>query len=128
MTEQLLMDEAAARAARALAQAIAETPEYREFEAANDALERDNEATARLRAFVARQEQLRTAALWGGAAPDEQLAAEREWRELSHVPPVRRYLLAQAGLQSLFRDVTLRISSDIGVDFGASCSPNAGCC
>ncbi len=128
MTDQLVIDDAMRHASRALAQAIAETPEYREFEAANDALERDTDATGRLRAFVARQEQLRSAALWGGATPDEQLAVEREWRELSHVPAVRSYLLAQAGLQSLFRDVTFRISSDIGVDFGASCSPNAGCC
>ncbi len=128
MTEQFLMNDDSARAARGLAQAIAETPEYREFEAANEALERDTEATARLRAFVERQQGLRAAAVWGGATPDEQQAVEREWRELSHVPAVRTYLLAQAGLQSLFRDVTFRISSDIGVDFGASCSPNAGCC
>jgi hypothetical protein len=66
--------------------------------------------------------------MWGGAGPEEQLALEREWQELSRLPTLQASLQAQEALRELFRDVAGGITREIGVDYGAACLPAGGCC
>jgi len=44
------------------------------------------------------------------------------------VPPLRAYLQAQEELTALLREVAGIISQEIGIDYGAACSPAGGCC
>ena len=122
------VNEAALGAARTLAEAIGDSEIFTRFEAAQDAFQADEAARTRLDAYQVRQQELRVSAMWGGAGREEQLALEREWLELSRLPTLQAYLQAQEVLQALFRDVAGRITSEIGVDYGAACAPTGGCC
>ena len=118
----------ALEAARSLAAAIGESTAYRHFETAHEAFEADDTVKTKLQSYQARQRDLRVAAMWGGASREQQRALEREWEDLSRLPTLRDYLEAQEALRELFREVTGRISQEIGVDYGAACSPAGGCC
>lgn len=118
----------ALEAARALARAIGESEIFRRFEAAQDAFMRDEPARRRFQAYQVREEELNLAAMWGGPQPDDQVALQREWQQVSAMPALRAYLEARAAVRDLFQEVTGRITEDIGVDYGAACSPAGGCC
>jgi cell fate (sporulation/competence/biofilm development) regulator YlbF (YheA/YmcA/DUF963 family) len=66
--------------------------------------------------------------MWGGADPQEQSKLELEWQNISAMPSVSDYLRAQEELAVLFREAVAKISEQIGVDYGAACSPSGGCC
>lgn len=118
----------ALEAARSLARVIGESEIFCQFEAAQDAFMRDETARTRLQTYQTREQELRVAAMWGGAARDEQIALEREWQEVSALPTLQTYLAARNGVRDLFREITGRITEDIGVDYGAACLPAGGCC
>lgn len=122
------LEAAALEKARALALAIGESPSFKAFEAAQEALMADREVNRRLQAYQARAQELQAARAWGGADPLAEEALEAEWQRLSFLPEVRRSLRAQEELVSLFREVTALISEAIGLDYGAACSPAGGCC
>lgn len=126
--DTVLLSGAALVAARSLAEAIGESTVYRRFEAAQEAFEADDAVKTKLRSYQARQQDLRVAAMWGGASRERQQALEREWEELSRLPTLRTYLEAQEAVRELFREVAGRITQEIGVDYGAACSPAGGCC
>jgi cell fate (sporulation/competence/biofilm development) regulator YlbF (YheA/YmcA/DUF963 family) len=119
---------AAMEAARALGRALGGSPVFQRFEAAYEAFQADGPARRKLQEFQSRQQELRMAAMWGGADPHQQEKLEREWQSISKMPSLAGYLRAQEELMALFRQVTGRISEEIGVDYGAACSPSGGCC
>lgn len=117
----------ALQTARMLARATGESSVFRAFEAAQEALMADAEASRRLRAFHARQQEIQRDRAWGGADPLQEEALEEDWRRLSLMPSVQAYLRAQEGLTDLLREVAGIISQGIGMDYGAACAPAAGC-
>jgi cell fate (sporulation/competence/biofilm development) regulator YlbF (YheA/YmcA/DUF963 family) len=119
---------AAMEAARALGRALGESAAFRRLEAAYEAFRTDEAARRRLADFQSRQQKLRMAAMWGGAEAHEQEQLDREWEGMAATPSLGGYLRAQEELAALFRRVTGRISEEIGIDYGASCSPSGGCC
>lgn len=122
------LERVALEKARALARAIGGSPVFKEFEAAHEALIEDGELSQRLDAFQQRQQELLFARAWGGADPVREQALEAEWQTLSHTPTLRAHLKAQRELTALFREVAGIISQEIGIDYGAACSPGGGCC
>lgn len=118
----------ALEAARALGRALGESPVFERFEAAYDAFQSDTDTRRRLEDYQARQQEVRLAAMWGGADPLEQEYLEREWRSLSALPTLAGYLRGQNQLRIMLREVTGKISAETGVDYGAACSPSGGCC
>ncbi len=119
---------AAIEAARALGRALGESSAFRRFEAAYEVFQSDTDARRKLADFQSRQQEIRLAAMWGGADPREQKKLEREWQNISAMPSLDGYLRAQEELTALLREATGKISEEIGVDYGAACSPSAGCC
>jgi len=122
------LEAASLEKARALARVIGESPAFRAFEAASEAMAADREIGRRLHAFQIRQERVRSAQAWGGADPLEEKALLEEWQALSELPTLRAYLQAQEDLKALFQDVARLISREVGIDYGAACSPAGGCC
>lgn len=122
------LEVAALEKARALARAIGESSVFRAFEAAQEALMADREVSQRLQAFQRHQQEVQFARAWGGADPLEEEALEEEWQTLSQMPTLQTYLQAQEGLTALLREVAGVISQEIGIDYGAACSPAGGCC
>lgn len=119
---------AAMDAARSLGRALGESSVFKQFEAAHEAFQVDGVARRKLGEFQSRQQQLRMSAMWGGADPREEKRLEREWQSISAMPSLGGYLRAQQELMTLLREVTGKISEEIGVDYGAACSPAGGCC
>lgn len=119
---------AAMEAARSLGRALGESSAFRRFEAAYEAYQADEAARRRLEDFQSRQQELRMAAMWGGVDRREQEKLEREWQSVSAMPSLSDYFRAQNDLTTLLREATGRVSKEIGVDYGAACSPSGGCC
>jgi len=122
------LQEAALEKARALARAVGESPSFKAFEAAQEALMADREVNRRLQAFQRRQQEVRFARAWGGGDPAQDAALEEEWRTLSRTATLQAYLRAQEQLTDVLRVVAGMISQEIGIDYGAACSPAGGCC
>ncbi len=122
------LQEAALEKARALARAIGESPSFKAFEAAQEALMADREVNQKLQAFQRRQQEVRFARAWGGGDPAQEAALEEEWRTLSRTATLQAHLRAQEQLTDALRMVAGIISQDIGIDYGAACSPAGGCC
>jgi cell fate (sporulation/competence/biofilm development) regulator YlbF (YheA/YmcA/DUF963 family) len=119
---------AAMEAARSLGRALGESSAFKRFEATYEVFQADEAARRKLRDYQSRQQELRMAAMWGGADRREQEKLEREWRSISSLPSLSGYLRAQEDLTALLREAVGKISEEIGVDFGAACSPSGGCC
>jgi cell fate (sporulation/competence/biofilm development) regulator YlbF (YheA/YmcA/DUF963 family) len=122
------LEAAALDAARALALAIGESPSFKAFEAAQEALMADREVNRRLQDYQRRQQEVWFARTWGGGDSAQEAALEEEWRALSQTPTLRAYLQAQESLTDLLRAVAGVISQEIGIDYGAACAPAGGCC
>lgn len=119
---------AALEKARALARAVGESPSFKAFEAAQEALMSDQEVNRRLQDYQRRQQEVWFARTWGGADPAQEGALEEEWRALSQTPILRVYLRAREQLTDVLRVVAGMISQEIGIDYGAACAPAGGCC
>jgi cell fate (sporulation/competence/biofilm development) regulator YlbF (YheA/YmcA/DUF963 family) len=76
----------------------------------------------------ARAQQLRVARMWGGSDRAQEKALQKELDDLADIPTLREFLAAQESLRTLLQDATRKITEEIGVDYGAACSPAGGCC
>ncbi len=121
-------DAAAMDAARAFGHAVGESPVFRRFEASQEAFQADQAAREKLAEFQEHQQKARMAGAWVGAGAQEEDEVEREWQSVSAIPSLSGYLRAQEELTALLREVTGKISDEIGVDYGAACAPSGGCC
>jgi cell fate (sporulation/competence/biofilm development) regulator YlbF (YheA/YmcA/DUF963 family) len=119
---------AALEKARALALAVGESPSFKAFEAAQEALMADHEVNRRLQDYQRRQQEAWFARTWGGEDSAQEAALEEEWRALSQSPSLQAYLRAQERLTDVLRAVAGMISQEIGIDYGAACAPAGGCC
>ncbi len=118
----------AVEAARSLGRALGESSAFKAFETAYELFQADRTARQKLSDFQSRQQEVRLTAMWGGSDPDAEQQLEREWQTISSIPSLGGYLRAQNELLTLFREVTAKISQEVGIDYGAACSPSGGCC
>lgn len=122
------LNSAVTESARALAKAIARSEAFRRFEAAQEAFMADRSLRTRLDQLQARAQKLRAARMWGGADPVQETALQQEMDSLADIPVLQEFYGAQDALRALAHEVTKKITEDIGVDYGAACSPAGGCC
>lgn len=115
-------------AARSLAKSLAKSSAMRSFEAVQEAFMADKTLQHELQQLRARQQQIRLARMWNGADRKEEEKLEAEWDRLAQVPTLQSYLQAQDELRAFLQEITGTISREVGVDFGAACSPAGGCC
>lgn len=113
-------------AARAFAQALGETPEYRAYEESADRLRNDRVAQQAMAEFTAKERSLRML-LMLNAVPAEETAELSRLREaFFSQPAVVGALKAQDDLTALCRASADLLSERIGLSFAAACGP--GCC
>lgn len=115
-------------AARSLAKSIAKSSVMRSFEVVQEAFMADKPLQHELQQLQARQQQIRLARMWNGVDRQQEEELEAEWDRLAQVPMLQSYLQAQDELRAFLQEITGTISQEVGVDFGAACSPAGGCC
>ena len=109
-------------ALRGLLDALGESETYRQFVAADEALQDDDDAMALLREYQRKQQQMQR----GGF--DESVMAELKQlqTEMSNNETIQRQQAAQADLIELLKRTNDAISDEIGEEFARS--TGGGCC
>ena len=115
------------QAARNLAAALSETPEFQAFEQASQALRADPTAGLAIRALQAKQQALRAVLALGAASPAEQAELAELERAVREHPVVGAYARAEGGLTALCQTVGDVLSDHTGLNFAAACGAG-GCC
>lgn len=114
------------QAARDFAAALAETPEFRAFEAASEQLRQDEVARGAIEAYQAKQKALQALLMLGAVSAEEQAELERLRATFLSQASVQAYGQAETDLRQLCRAAADLISQHIGPDFASACS--SGCC
>ena len=114
-------------AARALAAALAETPQYKAVDQAGLALRHDEAAQGAIRAFQEKQRALGWKLQTGLITGPEREELQQLQQAMLSQPAVRAYTDAQQPLARVCFEVSQLISEAIGLSFAASCGPGCSC-
>lgn len=115
------------QAARDLAAALSETPEFQAFEQASAQLRADPTAGPAIRALQTKQQALRAVLALGAASPEEQAELAELERTVRAHPAISAYTRAQAELTALCQTIGDVLSDYTGLNFAAVCGAG-GCC
>lgn len=111
--------------ARQLGEAITETPEYRAFEDAKEAVESSEEVQARIEEFEDLRQEFMLARQTGDATQEDVQEVKEAQQRLHDHPVMAEYLDAQDELEAKFEALNDAISEPLAVDFvgesGACC-------
>ena len=110
---------------RELGERIARTPEYERFEAAREAVQRDEEVQAKIDEFEQLRAEFMQARETGQATNSGLRKVQAKQDELHSMPVMREFLDAQEELTDTLEAVNEAISEPLAVDFGGEAG---GCC
>jgi cell fate (sporulation/competence/biofilm development) regulator YlbF (YheA/YmcA/DUF963 family) len=110
---------------RELGERIARTPEYERFEAAREAVQRDEEVQATIDEFEQLRAEFMQARETGQATNSGLQKVQAKQDELHSMPVMREFLDAQEELTDTLEAVNEAISEPLAVDFGGEAG---GCC
>jgi len=113
-------------AARDFAAALAETPQFKVFERACEALNHDFAAQQALSAYRDKAESLRALLMLNAVSETERAELERLKQDYLTRASVQGYAAAEAELTALCQQAAGMISAAIGLNYAASCG--ASCC
>jgi cell fate (sporulation/competence/biofilm development) regulator YlbF (YheA/YmcA/DUF963 family) len=114
-------------AARALATALADTPQYKALDQTGVAMRNDRAAQGAIRAFQDRQRALGWKLQMGLISDTERDELQRLQQAMLAQPAVHAYMDAQQHLARVCYEVSQLISGTIGLSFAASCGPGCSC-
>jgi cell fate (sporulation/competence/biofilm development) regulator YlbF (YheA/YmcA/DUF963 family) len=113
-------------AARAFAQALAETAQFRALEQAGEAMDADVPAQQAVAAYQTKQQALQMMLRLNLVSPEDRLELTRLHQAMLAEPAVATYLQAQADFATLCQAAATMLSDRIGLNFAAAC--RSGCC
>ncbi|WP_227354449.1 YlbF family regulator [Haladaptatus salinisoli] len=108
-----------------LGEAIADTPEYQQFEEAKAAVEADEDAQEKIREFERLRQEFMLARQTGEATQEDVTKVQEAQQELHSLPVMEEYLEAQDELDARLEDLNRAVSAPLAVDFGQQAG---GCC
>jgi cell fate (sporulation/competence/biofilm development) regulator YlbF (YheA/YmcA/DUF963 family) len=114
------------QAARDFAVALSETPQYKAFEQAAVAFQKDEVAQSAQQAYDAKQQSLRGLLMLNAAPAEEQQKLEGLRQAFFSQPSVVAYLQAQNDLIALSQACADLLSQATGLNYSASCG--SSCC
>lgn len=109
----------------ALGEAITDLPEYREFEAAREAVKDNDALQEQIAEFEEQRRQFAQAQQTGEASKEDVAALQRTQQELHQHPTMAEFLEAKSALQDRLETINEAISAPLAVDFGGEAG---GCC
>ncbi|MEZ3164515.1 YlbF family regulator [Halorubrum sp. RMP-47] len=110
---------------RELGERIAETPEYKRFEEARAAVQRDEAVQEQIDEFEQLRAEFMQARQTGQATNAELQRVQEAQDELHSMPVMSEYLDAQDELEETLEAINEAISEPLAVDFGGEAG---GCC
>lgn len=110
---------------RQLGEAITDLPEYETFEAAQEAVKRDDEAQEKIQEFEQLRQQFMLARQTGTATEEDLQEIQSAQQGLHSIPVMAEFLKAQASLTDRLEGINEAISEPLAVDFGEEAG---GCC
>jgi cell fate (sporulation/competence/biofilm development) regulator YlbF (YheA/YmcA/DUF963 family) len=113
--------------AREFAQALSETPQYREFEQAYLNFRQDTEAQKAIQEFQAKQASLKAMFALNAVSEEDRQELFRLREQFCLKPSFIRFVNAQEALVAYCQNIGDLLSESIGLDFGNSCK-TGGCC
>lgn len=108
-----------------LGEAIANLPEYQQFEEAKAAVESSEEAQERIREFEQLRQEFMLARQTGEATQEDVTKVQEAQQHLHDLPVMAEYLRAQEELDARLEDLNRAVSEPLAVDFGQQAG---GCC
>lgn len=114
------------RAARDLAAAIAETPEFQAFDLAYTRFREDEQAQRALQAYETFYQSIQPMLMLGAVSEEQREELERLRQAWLAAPSMAEYEETQAPLEALARSIDELLSERIGLGFATACRP--GCC
>jgi cell fate (sporulation/competence/biofilm development) regulator YlbF (YheA/YmcA/DUF963 family) len=123
---ELAPPEVVIQSARDFAVALAETPQFKTFEAATDRLNNDLIAQRAMEAYQTKQESLQTMLMLNAVSAEERADLEQLRMAFMNQPSVVMYFQAQADLMAICQASADWLSEAIGLNFAAACG--SGCC
>jgi cell fate (sporulation/competence/biofilm development) regulator YlbF (YheA/YmcA/DUF963 family) len=113
-------------AARAFAEALAESAEFQAYEQASDRLRQDKTAQRAIGAYQTKQQSLQAMLMLNAVSAQDQAELERLRQAFLSHPTVAAYVQAQENLTAMCQAAADVLSQRIGLSFTAACGP--GCC
>jgi len=113
-------------AARAFAEALAESAEFQAFEQTADRLRQDETAQRAVGAYQTKQQSLQAMLMLNAVSARDQAELERLRQAFLSHPTVAAYLQAQENLTAMCQAAADVLSQRIELSFTAACGP--GCC
>ena len=113
-------------AARGFAVALSEMPQYKAFESAYEALNKDTAAHQALSAYQEKAKSLRAMLMLNAVSDVERAELESLKNDYMTRPTVRAYASAETELTALCQQAAGMISAATGLNYAASCG--ASCC
>ncbi|MCL4559810.1 MAG: YlbF family regulator [Chloroflexi bacterium] len=115
------------QAAKQFAEALGETPQFKEFEQSYFAYRQDEETKNAIQEFQKKQASLKALLMLNAVSQEDQQELHRLQDRFYHQPSVLRYTQAQVELIAISQEIGDILSKAIGLDFGSSCR-TGGCC
>lgn len=113
-------------AARDFAAALAETPQFKAFEQAYEALSKDAAAQKALAAYQEKFNSLRALLMLNAVSEAERDEIEQLRNDYVTLPSVQAYANAQTEVTAICQQIAGMISESIGLNYAAACG--ASCC
>lgn len=114
------------QAARNFAAALAESPQFREFEQAADRLNHDNDAQERIKALQEQQQAWQALIMLNALNPEQKAHLDNLQNSLMNQATVQGYLHAQTELAALCQYIGDQLSEAIGLNYSSACG--VSCC
>lgn len=115
------------RTARDFAATLAETPEFKAFEQANERLNQDSTAQQAIQVYQRKQQSLRGLIMLNALSETDRAELMQLQESLFNQPAILAYNQAQTQLIESCQEIGDLISESLGLDFGAACK-SSGCC
>ena len=113
-------------AARDFADALMDTPEYKEFHSASDRMGKDPLAQAAIQAFQNKQREMQMMAQLNSVAPEDQSELERLHQAMMAQPAVVTYFMALDSFTKLCQAAADGIYEYTKLNIASACG--GGCC
>ena len=118
--------ETAKRAAHDFATSLAETPQFKAFEQAEEQFRQDRTAQEAMEAYQQKEQSLRVLLMLKEASAEQRADLDVSYQAFVTLPSVVEYSKRQSELAALCQRLGDMVSESIGLDYAASCG--ASCC